>query len=155
MCELLKYYNRHKILLSVSMAVSIFYLSGCRSNQLRDKDIFTIKNKHFSVTFIKPDNTNADSKLGCRFVRAGWIQELRMREDENSIFHTESLFKHHPAFGYTHEIYPTLDLGKNNNERLNVGVGIVKQDINKPYKSKALKIFPWHTVISREKGKLI
>ena len=148
----------HKLFLLV--IEGLFFCHGCTSLPEAEKTEFiAVNNGCFKAVLLNPEMIENDKMFGCRFIRAGWIKELYLKGTDTSIFRPNSVFKNHPTFGYTHEILPQLDLklckDRIHAERLNIGVGIVKQNIKNRFKIEPIKIFPWQTVVRKENEKTV
>ncbi|MBN4060906.1 hypothetical protein JYU15_00565 [bacterium AH-315-I18] len=111
------------------------------------------------MTFLNPDEADQDPAYGWRFIRAGWIKELYLKGETTSIFRPHTVFPAHPTFGYTHEMVPALDLKQYDDathaKRLNIGVGVIKQDLKRRFKAEPLILFPWETKVTKVANKTI
>lgn len=130
--------------------------SGTRNN---DSSELVIDTGCFKAVMLNPETANDNTTYGCRFMRAGWIKELYGRGQDTSMVRPHTVFPKHPTFGYTHEIVPALNLKMCDDgihaERLNVGVGIIKQHLKNRFKAEPLDIFPWITRVQTEAGRTV
>ncbi len=140
-------------------------LNGCglhfaSASEVEQTDsTFQIDNGCFKVVMLRPDKTDQNPAYGWRFIRAGWIKELYLQGDEVSVFRPHTVFPKHPTFGYTHEMVPALDLELYedgvNAKRLNIGVGIIKQDLKRRFKAEPLTLFPWKTQVTKKANQTV
>ncbi len=106
-----------------------------------------IDNGCLKIFFIDPEASHHESRLGYRFVRAGWIGALYPAGTDESIFREDTLFKQYATFGFTQEFLPALQLGETSDEiseQLQIGVGIVEHSSKaRRFDVKLRKMFPW------------
>ncbi len=118
-----------------------------------------VDNGYFKAVMLNPDELGENPEYGCRFIRAGWIRELYFKGETTSVFRPHTIFPNHPTFGYTHEIVPALDLKMSddgmNSERMNIGVGIIRQNLKDLYRADPVKLFPWKTIVENDAGKTV
>lgn len=109
--------------------------------------------ENYEVELINPNST--DFKItGGRFIRGGWLRQLKPTRIKQSLIVGKSVFSYHTAYGLTFEFVPDIKL-RNIDERfsehLKIGVGRIKRDNAKgfPY-DRPVAAVPWQYRINSE-----
>ena len=132
-----------KLRMFFTMAIAIVFVMSCTAAPRN----FTFNNGHFEVLLNDPAAPDLDGALGCRFLRPGWIMALQPTGSRESVFHTRTLYRHHPAFGCAQEILPELELLSK--RQLKIGVGIIEPNRVNRFRAKAVELFPWNVITSQ------
>ncbi|MBS1370761.1 MAG: hypothetical protein HPZ91_12485 [Lentisphaeria bacterium] len=114
---------------------------------------FTVDNGCFELELNDPAAPDPDGAFGCRFLRPGWITGLWPAGSGESVFHTRTLYGHHPAFGCTQEIVPELELAPG--RQLKIGVGVIEPNPVNRFRASPVELFPWSVEFERTRGRAV
>ena len=109
------------------------------------KKEIVLENQYLRITMINPEND-----YGCRFNKGGWIKNIILKDKNEKLFIENSIFPDHPAFGFTEEYIPSVELEKKQKDKsvhFKLGVGKVIRG-KSIYKDKPLQLFPWKTKVN-------
>lgn len=119
--------------------------------------VVAVENGRFRAELVDPGVPADVRATGCRFLRAGWLQSLRLNGGTRDVFKCRTVHPRLPAFGFAFEFFPVPELAVDAQgyvTRLNFGVGIVRQEPGKRFETAPVELFPWRSSVERTDGGL-
>ncbi|MDD3153554.1 MAG: hypothetical protein PHS41_01710 [Victivallaceae bacterium] len=113
-----------------------------------DSPTFRVENSSFTADFVDPDATTDWQYYGRRFLRGGWLRDLRFHGNNARLLESNSIHDRHPIFGVPFEFYPALELARSGPKRstlFHIGVGVLNEEADGRFETKPKLFFPWRT----------
>lgn len=138
----------------IRMGLFMVALAAGGSTSAARDDVRTFKNDYIQIEYLNPDSPRSNPVADCRFLRAGYLTQIRLGGNNRNLLRSEPLVAYHPIVGFALEWLPSLPTQAVADgdyiERFKPGVGVIEEHVRNRFRIRPKKLAQWSSTIKED-----